>query len=73
MVGLAHARPPRAPRPVLGTLPIAFGATIIAGFGSAFAALEYPVPFSISLLVGICVMFLGFLRAHGDADRAPAN
>ena len=55
------------------SLLIAFGATIIAGFGSAFAALGYPVPFSISLLVGICVMFLGFLRAARRRDRAPAT
>src|SRR5215207_10166363 len=52
-----------------GTLVIAFGATIIAGFGSAFAALGYLVPFSLSLFVGICVMFLGFLRAARRLDR----
>ena len=46
-----------------GTLLIAFGATIIAGFGSAFAALGYLVPFSISLLVG-------HLR---DVPRVPAR
>ena len=46
-----------------GTLTIALGATTIAGFGSAFAALGYLVPFSLSLLVGITVMFLGFVRA----------
>jgi peptidoglycan/LPS O-acetylase OafA/YrhL len=56
-----------------GTLLIAFGATIIAGFGSAFAALGYPVPFSISLLAGICVMFVGFLRAARRRDRAPVT
>ena len=55
------------------SLAVAFGATIIAGFGSAFAALGYPVPFSISLLAGICVMFLGFLRAARRRDRAPVN
>ncbi|HJS26322.1 MAG TPA: hypothetical protein VJ913_04265 [Actinomycetota bacterium] len=46
-----------------GTLLIAAGATVIAGFGSAFAALGHLAPFSISLLVGIAVMFVGFLRA----------
>jgi hypothetical protein len=46
-----------------GTLLIAAGATVIAGFGSAFAALGHLTPFSISLLVGIAVMFWGFLRA----------
>jgi hypothetical protein len=56
-----------------GTLLIAFGATITAVAGSAFAALGYPVPFSISLLAGICVMFLGFLRAARRRDRAPAT
>ncbi len=54
-----------------GTLLIALGATVIAGFGSAFAALGYLAPFSIALLVGICVMFLGFLRAA--RRRAPAR
>ena len=39
------------------------GATIVAGFGSAFAALGDLAPFSITLLVGIAVMFWGFLRA----------
>ncbi|HSJ50366.1 MAG TPA: hypothetical protein VLA90_03645, partial [Actinomycetota bacterium] len=33
-----------------GTLLIAFGATVIAGFGSAFAALGHLLPFSLSLL-----------------------
>ena len=46
-----------------GTLLIALGATVIAGFGSAFAALGHLAPFSISLLVGISIMFWGFLRA----------
>jgi hypothetical protein len=46
-----------------GTLLIALGATVIAGFGSAFAALGHLVPFAIALLVGIAVMFTGFLRA----------
>lgn len=46
-----------------GTLLIALGATLIAGFGSAFAALGRLVPFALSLLAGISVMFWGFLRA----------
>jgi len=46
-----------------GTLLIAGGATLIAGFGSAFAALGNLPGFSIALLAGISVMFLGFLRA----------
>ena len=54
-----------------GTLLIAFGATIIAGFGSAFAALGHLAPFSISLLVGIVVMFIGFLRATRTAQVQP--
>ena len=54
-----------------GTLLIAFGATIIAGFGSAFAALGDLAPFSISLLVGIAVMFIGFLRATRTAQVQP--
>jgi hypothetical protein len=51
-----------------GTLLIALGATVIAGVGSAFAALGHLLPFSLALLVGIAVMFGGFLRA----TRAPA-
>ena len=54
-----------------GTLLIAFGATIIAGFGSAFAALGYLAPFSISLLIGIVVMFIGFLQATRTARLQP--
>lgn len=51
----------------IGTLLIAIGATIIAGFGSTFAALgELPL-FSVSLLAGIVVMFWGFLRASRTA------
>lgn len=46
-----------------GTLLVALGATVIAGFGSAFAALGLLLPFSLSLLAGIGVMFLGFLLA----------
>jgi hypothetical protein len=47
----------------MGTLLIVLGATIIAGFGSAFAALGDLAPFSVALLLGISVMFWGFLRA----------
>ena len=54
-----------------GTLLIAGGATLIAGFGSAFAALGNLPGFSVSLLVGISVMFLGFLRASRPME-APA-
>ena len=52
-----------------GTLLIALGATVIAAFGSAFAALGELVPFSVSLLVGVTMMFAGFLRA----SRRPAS
>lgn len=56
----------------VGTLLVALGATIIAGFGSAFAALGKLPLFSISLLAGITVMFWGFLRASRTApERAP--
>jgi len=54
----------------VGTLWIAVGATVIAGFGSAFAALGMLLAFSASLLVGIAIMFGGLLRA-GRA-RMPA-
>lgn len=46
-----------------GTLMIAGGATVIAGFGSAFAALGMLAAFSVSILAGVAVMFLGFRRA----------
>ena len=55
-----------------GTLLIALGATVIAGFGSAFAALGYLAAFTISLLAGIAIMFWGFLRASRHA-RSPAT
>ena len=58
----------------VGTLLIALGATVIAGFGSAFAALSELAAFSISLAAGIVVMFVGFLRAGRPvAVAAPAT
>jgi hypothetical protein len=51
----------------VGTLLIAVGATVIAGFGSAFAALGNLAAFSVALLVGIAVMYAGFLRASRPA------
>jgi drug/metabolite transporter (DMT)-like permease len=56
----------------IGTLLIAVGATVIAGFGSAFAAVGNMPAFSISLLVGIAVMFAGFLRASKRHEPAPS-
>lgn len=53
-----------------GTLWIAIGATVIAGVGSAFAAMGNLPVFSISLLVGIAAMFWGFVRA--SRGRPPA-
>jgi len=47
----------------VGTLVVAAGATVIAGFGSAFAALGQLPAFSASLLIGIAIMFWGFARA----------
>lgn len=61
-----------------GTLLVALGATIIAGFGSAFAALGRLPLFSVSLLAGVSVMFWGFRRAsrrsprREPAERSPA-
>jgi hypothetical protein len=46
----------------VGTLLIAIGATIVAG-GSTFAALGELTGFVLTLVVGIVVMFWGFLRA----------
>ena len=45
-----------------GTLAIAIGATVVAA-GSAFAATGDSTGFSLTLAVGIAVMFYGFLRA----------
>jgi hypothetical protein len=46
-----------------GTLLIALGATVVAGIGSASAALGELLWFSVALLAGISVMFWGSLRA----------
>ncbi len=46
-----------------GTLLVAAGATITAAAGSAFAAVGNLPAFALSLLAGVAVMFLGFLRA----------
>jgi hypothetical protein len=46
-----------------GTLLVAAGATITAAAGSAFAALGNLPAFSLSLLAGVGVMFVGFRRA----------
>jgi hypothetical protein len=57
-----------------GTVLIAAGATVIAGFGSAFAALGQLPWFSASLLAGISVMFWGFLVAtRRPAPAEPAT
>jgi MFS family permease len=58
-----------------GTLLIALGATVIAAFGSAFAALGELLPFSVSLLVGVTVMFMGFVRASRKrkSERSPVS
>ncbi len=56
-----------------GTLLIAVGATVIAGFGSAFAALGELLLFSVSLLAGISIMFWGFLRASRQPSRAEST
>lgn len=57
----------------LGTLLIALGATVIAGFGSAFAALGELAAFSLSLAAGIAMMFAGFLRAGRPAPMAAST
>ncbi len=54
-----------------GTLLIALGATVIAGFGSAFAALGALLWFSVALLVGVSVMFWGFRRASRPTIASP--
>ena len=54
----------------VGTILVALGATVIAAAGSAFAAAGSLPGFSAALLIGIVVMFWGFLRA--SRTRAPA-
>jgi hypothetical protein len=54
----------------VGTLLVAAGATITAAAGSAFAAVGNLPAFSLSLLAGVAVMFLGFLRA---SESRPAT
>ena len=54
----------------VGTLLVAAGATITAAAGSAFAAVGNLPAFSMSLLAGVAVMFLGFLRA---SESRPAT
>jgi hypothetical protein len=47
----------------IGTLLVVAGATITAAAGSAFAAVGNLPAFSLALLAGVAVMFVGFLRA----------
>lgn len=56
----------------IGTLAIAIGATIVAG-GAAFAATGLVVGFFATLVVGIVVMFWGFLRASRRVERPVAT
>jgi hypothetical protein len=54
----------------VGTLLVAAGATITAAAGSAFAAVGNLPAFSLSLLAGVAVMFMGFRRA---SESRPAS
>jgi hypothetical protein len=54
-----------------GVLLIAVGALIVAG-GAAFAAAASFVGFSLTLAVGVCVMYAGFLTATRPRRPAPA-
>ena len=54
----------------IGTLLVAAGATITAAAGSAFAAVGNLPAFSLSVLAGVAVMFLGFRRA---SESRPAS
>jgi len=55
----------------VGTLLIVVGASITAVAGSAFAAIGNAPAFSLALLAGVAVMYVGFLRATRRA-RVPA-
>jgi hypothetical protein len=63
-------RTPEARDRFVGLVAIAGGATVIAAVGSAFAAAGSYVAFSLSLAVGIAVMFWGFLRTGRPARSA---
>jgi hypothetical protein len=54
-----------------GTLLIVLGASVTAVAGSAFAAAGELAAFSAALLVGIVVMFWGFLRASRGSAPPP--
>jgi hypothetical protein len=56
----------------VGTLLIAFGATIVAVGGSAFAAAGDLFLFALMLSIGVTVMFVGFLRASRQRKPLPA-
>lgn len=56
-----RGRPELRPR-FAGTLLIALGATVVAA-GSGFAAAGVLAGFSATLTAGICLMYLGFIRA----------
>ena len=54
----------------VGTLLIALGATVVAG-GATFAAFGMMAGFTTTLVVGISIMFVGFLRASRPASVPP--
>jgi hypothetical protein len=54
-----------------GVLLIAVGALVVAG-GAAFAAAANFVGFSLTLVVGVSVMYWGFLTASRPRRRSPA-
>jgi hypothetical protein len=56
----------------IGTLLIAVGATIVAIGSGVGAGLDVIWVFSVGLLVGIAVMFRGFMRASRPMPRPPS-
>jgi len=50
----------------VGTLLIALGATVVAG-GATFAAYGQMAGFTVTLVIGISIMFAGFIRASRPA------
>jgi hypothetical protein len=54
----------------IGTLLIALGATVVAG-GATFAAFGQMAGFTLTLVAGITIMFVGFLRASRPAAPKP--
>ncbi|CAN5549549.1 hypothetical protein BH10ACT2_BH10ACT2_13350 [soil metagenome] len=66
-----HPRRATGARLVSGNVLIATGTLILSASGTLAGRLGKDRAFAITLLVGICVLFAGFLVATGSATRRP--